>query len=276
MEYTFEEYLNHDWKYARTEDYFVYLVGLLMYSYHDDFSYETSFINKLIDLLYENKDYIPIPYLSTFYIVSSLYYVKQGDWKHSYELCMKAKMSAMNDLSHAYALYHLGKHHSYSCNLHEALDVLKLAKSLFDTHFYIKNSFYTQIEIGLVYLKMGLYIKAEIIFNECLALNKKYSIDLSCSTVLYSMYIYSCLNAKNYDKCIELCNYMITKDIIKSKAYLGLAISFYYKDNMEKAMNNITKARKTKDDYNLSVVDKEMIQAYHFVIYGKKCEIIYR
>ena len=71
FKFTFEDYLNHEWQYARTEDYFVYLVGLLIYSYYDDFGYENSSVYKLINLLIKTK----LLFLRHIYLYSILYRV---------------------------------------------------------------------------------------------------------------------------------------------------------------------------------------------------------
>ena len=35
--YTFDQYTNFDWKYVRSNSYFVYLIGMLIYQYEDIF-----------------------------------------------------------------------------------------------------------------------------------------------------------------------------------------------------------------------------------------------
>ena len=103
---------------------------------------------------------------------------------------------------------------------------------------------------------MGLNVNAENVFQECLDLNEKYSIDQSRQGVLYSFVLYSCLNVRNYDKCIEVCNTKMKQNIVISQTYLCLAMSYYHKNDIENAQKYVRMAKKSKNDYDLTLVEK--------------------
>ena len=158
FQYTFQEYLNSDWKYIRTNEYFAYLIGLLIYGYDNNYAFEISSGQEILQILTENEKYIPDSIKTIYYCMKGLYCVKQADWSYALSLFMKSEVTANNDLQKAFAMFHLGKHRSYSCDLLDAIDLFTQSKKIYDYYFYVKCSLLSQIEIGLVYLKMGLYL----------------------------------------------------------------------------------------------------------------------
>lgn len=272
FEYTFQEYLNSEWKYIQTNEYFAYLIGLLIYGYDNDYAYEISSVQEIIQILTEHEAYIPISLQSIFFCMAGLYCVKQAKWSQALNLFMKSNSTASNDLQKAFAMYHLGKHRSYSCDLLDAIDLFIPAKKIYDYYFYIKSSLLVQIEIGLVYLKMGLYTKAEEIFLNCLNLNKQYIIESDIINTVCSLLFYSYLNDKNYNKIIESSKDMLERNINVVLCYVCLAISYYYLNDNENANKYILLAWKNKDYDEINFINKEMISAYRLVINHKTFE----
>lgn len=269
FKYTYQEYIAQGWQNIHSEEYFVYLIGLLIYGCEDKFAQNTLLLFDLIKLLKDYEHYIPIPFQSIFFCIAGLYYTRQVDWNHSLKLFHKAKVVATNDLTHAFSLYHLGKHRSYSCDLLDALDLLNQAKRLFDQHFYIKNALYCQIEIGYVYMKLGLYQKAEEIFVDCIQLNNQYSINLSVTNKIYSLLVYMYLNAKRYEKLNKLCAYMIKYRVYEFLAYFCLGVSSFYENDWNKAKQYFTVAKKYKKTDEECCIDKMVIRAYRLVMNGR-------
>ena len=70
FEYTFQEYLNSEWKYIQTNEYFAYLIGLLIYGYDNDYAYEKSSVQEIIQILTEHEAYIPISLQSIFFCMA--------------------------------------------------------------------------------------------------------------------------------------------------------------------------------------------------------------
>lgn len=270
--YTFDQYTNFDWKYVRTNSYFVYLIGMLIYQYEDIFENNILSFRNALEILERYKEYIPVSYLTIYYMMSGLYSVKQNKMDRVLSDFGNAKLSAFDDISNAFALYQLGIYHSKFGDLVKALNYFIKSKNLFDVDFYLKNSMNNSIEIGKVYLKLGLYTNAESILHSCIKLNYNYHIDDSKFLEIYKLIMYGCFSKRDYYAVLEFNQMLKEKNIENIYFSLSNGIAYYYLNELEKAKKQLKIAQKNKDNEYFTDEDKIMIQAYNFVINGQTFE----
>lgn len=262
------------------ECYFLYqLMQLLITIYRNDSFISEVKKNEIIKTLEANVDFVPLKYKAMVYDTLGICY-DHVDYHKAIDYLKKGLHNVTRDELQALIFYHIGMNKNYHGELSEALELFTKAKIIFDEHLIYTRSLMCHIEIGIVYMQLGLSTKAEKNNLECIRYAKKKPELRPKLICAYNNLLWLYIRDKQYAKVLAYKDEVLALDPLNPNFLSYMGIAYYYLDDKEQAKLYLERTkeesvRATKNQMALMDVYLTMITRYRYREIENKIKIAY-
>ena len=257
----FEEKLKYSKYY-----FLIFFAYLLLFIYQGNSKISEVQKKYYFNILKENMEHTPERYQALVCDTLGCCCLESNDTKQALALFEQALSRSKCEEDDAISLYHIGFQKSFRGQLSEALELFTRAKSIFDRHVLYVRGLMCQIEIGIVYMQLGLYDKSEQVYLECIRCSKRHDNLLSKLICSYNNLMWLYVSSRQYEKVLALESTVLKVDKMNPNYLSYIGISYYHlddKDNakryLEKSKVELTHATKTQNaviDVYLTIINR--------------------
>jgi tetratricopeptide (TPR) repeat protein len=221
----------------------VFFAYLLLFIYQGNNQISEVQKKYYFNTLKENIEHTPVQYQALLCDTLGCCCLENNNTKEALALFEQALSCSKREEDDAISLYHIGFQKSFRGYLSEALELFTRAKSIFDRHILYIRGLMCQIEIGIVYMQLGLYDKAEQVYLECIRCSKHHDILLSKLICTYNNLMWLYVSSKQYEKVLALESTVLKIDKMNPNYLSYIGISYYHLDEKEIAKKYLEKSK---------------------------------
>lgn len=258
---TYDQINDYEAKLRYSKYYFlVFFSYLLSFIYQGDIRLSEVKKKDYFNLLKDNIMFIPKHYRSLVCDTLGCCCLENNSTDEALILFEQGLAYSICEEDTAICLYHIGMQKNFHGDLSEALDLFTRAKSIFDYHIFYIRGLMCQIEIGMVYMHLGLYVRAEKIYLECIRCCKHHEMLIPKLLCTYNNLLWLYISSKQYEKVLALESTVLKIDKKNPNFLSYIGIAYYYLDDKDKAIKYLEKSK--CESTRTSKINNNVIDVY--------------